>query len=505
MMPLDKVYRPLLNTLSRVRHGRGHSTTLRRGAVRREDARQRREGEWWGAVPHWYPGGTPPRLHNQVTPLVDGEAFFAALRTALQDAREYVFIIGWCLTPYIPLGRESEEALLDTRLLPLLSEVAQRLPVRILLWNGAPIVLQPTWRDTQAVKEAFDREGTGDIECRLDRSAPLSHCHHQKAIVVDGQLAFVGGMDLTTFSGDRWDTTAHALRAGQNWHDVQLQIRGEAVADVEHNFRQRWSAVAQGEALPPPCTPNYEEGWRLPVQILRTIPAKVYDFAPSGEFGIFYWYMQAIRRAKRLIYIENQYIWAPQIRKALVEAINAPHEEEFRIIIVLPAFAGDGRWDNDKHVQILREADKGRGIVSIYSLYTAGPNQGEHPFTYRAIYVHAKVAVIDDEWLIVGSANLNDRGLVTDSEICAAVRDPDLARQVRLDLWAEHLEMPRQEVADKDPVELADGEWRDRAEQNATIIKSGTQPLISALHSYKIGHKPSDLVLEDAQSLTFEH
>lgn len=482
-MPFDAVYRPLLSILSRIEHRQDHNTTLRRGAVARTAARESRAGAWWGEEPRWYPGGTPPRMHNQVTPLVDGERFFTALRAALQTAQEYVHVIGWCLTPYIPLGRESEAALQSTRLLPLLSGVAQRLPVRILLWSGSPAVLKPTLRDTQAVQEAIARDGSGDIRCHLDHSAHLSHCHHQKAIVIDSQVAFVGGMDLTTFSGDRWDTPQHALRAGQNWHDVQLQIRGEAVADVEHNFRQRWSAMVtrnggeggergdRADILTPECAPYFEEKWRLPLQILRTIPAKVYDFAPSGEFGIYYWYMQAIRRAKQLIYIENQYIWSPQVTKALVDAINAPHQEAFRIVIVLPAFADDGRWDNDKHVQILRQTDRGRGIVSIYSLYTSGPNQGECPFTYRAIYVHAKVAVIDDEWLIAGSANLNDRGLVTDGEICAVVHDPGTARQVRLDLWAEHLELPRQVVAEGDAADLVDREWANRAARNARLSK----------------------------------
>src|SRR5438132_9760309 len=109
--------------------------------------------------------------------------------------------------------------------------------------------------------------------------------------------------------------------------------------------------------------------------------------------------MHSVLRARRIIYLESQYIWSPYVVDALERAMNASREQPLRIIIVLPAFAGDGRWDNDRHVEQLREADRGRGIVSIYSLFTSGPNQGEKPFTYRAVYVHAKVAVIDDEWL----------------------------------------------------------------------------------------------------------
>lgn len=502
------VQRRLLNILSRIERLPSHRSTLRQGAISREKAQAAR-ASWWGSDPRWYPSNTPPRRYNRVTPLIDGESFFTALRQALEEAQHYVYIIGWCLTPHIPLGRENQEALVQTQLLALLSDVAQRIPVRVLLWSGAVALMQPTVRSVEAVKATIEKEGKGDIQCRLDRRAHWTHCLHQKAIVIDGQIAFVGGMDLTTFSGDRFDSPHHPLRAGQNWHDVQLLIEGEAVADVEYNFRQRWEATTGDATMDNKALshkePAIEPSWHTPVQIVRTIPRHTYDFAPQGEFGIYHGYIQALRRARRLIYLENQYIWSPYIMDALTAVMDAPHKEPFRIVIVLPAFAGDGRWDNDKHVAKLRQADRGRGIVSVYSLYASGPNAGVNPFTYRAIYVHAKVAIVDDEWLTVGSANLNNRGLITDGELNAVVHDAAVARRMRVALWAEHLAMPRDEVAEADPIDLADHAWPKCADENATIIQRGERPLVGAAHSYVVGRKPSDLVLEDTQSLTFEH
>jgi phosphatidylserine/phosphatidylglycerophosphate/cardiolipin synthase-like enzyme len=506
--PVTFAKRWILRALRRVDRLRSYNDILHHGSIDKEAAGRLRASSWWGADPHWYVAGTPPRQHNRVTPLIDGESFFTALRQSLETARDYVYIAGWCLTPHIPLGREDRRALVETQLLEMLSRAAERLPVRILLWSGDAVLLQPTTHAVEAVQATIEKEGRGDILCLLDRSAHPTHCHHQKAIVVDGQTAFVGGMDLTTFSGDRYDCPSHPLRTGQNWHDVQIRIEGEAVADVEHNFRQRWEATVEGETPElhlPHREPAIETSWQTPVQIMRTVPGKVYDFAPNGEFGNFHFYMQAFKRAKRLIYIENQYIWSPHVMKALLAAMVAPRAEPFRIVIVLPAFAGSGRWDNDKHVAELRKADKGRGIVSIYSPYSSGPNLGEHPFTYRAIYVHAKVAVIDDEWLTVGSANLNNRGLITDTEINAVVHDAELARRVRVDLWAEHLNLTREEIEKVDPIDLADRVWPARAGENAEIIKHGEMPLVAAVHEYTVGHKPSDLVLEDIQSLALEH
>ena len=483
-------------------HRRRHRGTLRRGVVDDETLR-RAKAAWWGDDPRWYPGDTPPRRHNRVTPLVDGACYFPALCDALHAAREYVYIIGWCLTPEISLRRDDADEIAATRLRETLAETARRLPVRVLLWSGAPRLFQPTVHQMEAVQRAVEALG-GDIRCELDDSAHFSHCHHQKAIVIDGQIAFVGGMDLTTFQGDRWDQHSHPLRAGPNWHDAQLRIEGEAVADVEHNFRQRWQAVSGDDTLPH-REPAYDDSWQTPVQIVRTIPRGVYDFAPRGEYGIHHAYTRALRQARRLIYLENQYLWSPDVIDALIAAMSKQRDEPLRIVIVLPARAYTGKWDNDQHVQKLREVDNGRGIVSVYCPYASGPNAGTQAFTYRPTYVHAKVGIIDDEWLTVGSANLNNRGLITDSEINAVVRDAGLARQLRVQLWAEHLALPREQVEQADPVALVDRDWQERAAENAAIVRRADGLLLCAAHRYEIGHMPGSWLLEEAQALTLEH
>ncbi|MGH2409414.1 MAG: phospholipase D-like domain-containing protein, partial [Chloroflexota bacterium] len=320
-----------------------------------------------------------------MTPLIDGHAFFDDLAHALSAAQHYVYIIGWYMTPAIPLQRGTGDAVVATRLHGVLAETAQRLPVRVLLWSGAPMVFQPDSHAVAAVKRSLEEHArvTGaDLLCELDHSARFSHCHHQKAIVIDGQVAFVGGMDLTTLQGDRWDLPGHPLRAGINWHDVQLRLEGEAVADVERNFRQRWHAVTEAR-LSPSHPPIWQPDWRTPVQIVRTIPHRIYDFAPHGEYGIQHVYLRAIEQARRLIYLENQYLWAPEVRQALIDAMDRHGDSAFRIVIVLPARAYDGNGDNDKHVAALRKADKGRGIVSAYCPYASGPNSGTQPFSYR--------------------------------------------------------------------------------------------------------------------------
>jgi phosphatidylserine/phosphatidylglycerophosphate/cardiolipin synthase-like enzyme len=142
---------------------------------------------------------------------------------------------------------------------------------------------------------------------RMDKHVRWAHCHHQKSIVVDGHTAFVGGLDMTDHDIDRWDTTAHPFRDGFNWHDICLQIEGEAAADVAQNFAQRWQAVSHETIRPVEVPPN-PPGQGVPVQVVRTIAAENYSFAPQGEFGIAWAYRRAISKAKRFIYIENQYL-----------------------------------------------------------------------------------------------------------------------------------------------------------------------------------------------------
>jgi phosphatidylserine/phosphatidylglycerophosphate/cardiolipin synthase-like enzyme len=482
---------------------RRHQRALHDGAVDEEQARHARDS-WWGHDPRWFPGGTPPRQRNRITPLIDGEAYFSRLYKALTGARHYVYIAGWCLTPHIPLLRGTQEDLIRTRLVDVLAQTAERIPVRVLLWGGAPAIIQPTRsavRETQRIL----REGIrGNLVCALDETAQMTHCHHQKAIVVDGHMAFVGGMDLTTFAGDRWDCDGHDLRAGVNWHDVEVEIEGEAVADVERNFRERWTAVT-GESSLPHLDPAQDGSWSTPAQIVRTIPRGRYAFAPKGEFGIHHVYVEAIRRAREYIYIETQYLWSPEIMEALTDAMNSERDSPFRIVIVLPARATSGRWDNDRHVESLRKADRGRGIAEVYSLYASGPAQGVRPFRYRPTYVHAKVAIIDDEWLTVGSANLNTRGLVTDSEINMVAQDAVLSRALREQLWAGHLGLTSEEATGQAPIELIDKQWRQKAAENSRIIQEGELPLSSQVHRYECGRVPGNWLLEESEGLTFEH
>jgi phosphatidylserine/phosphatidylglycerophosphate/cardiolipin synthase-like enzyme len=375
--------------------------------------------------------------------------------------------------------------------------MAEKVDVRVLLWSGS-LVFQPrsvvARRGLKHMREANPR-----LNGRVDKHVRFSHCHHQKTIVVDGTIAFVGGLDMTDFDIDRWDTSDHPVRDGLNWHDLCLRLEGDAASDVGRNFVQRWNAVTGENISLPAAEIRDQTAHCAPVQIVRTIPAKLYPFAPDGEFGIAWTYQQAIRNARRFIYLENQYLWSPAVVNELIDALKRVEDPEFRIVLVLPARPNIGKRDTDLHVRALREADGGRGRVHVFSLYTAAPDE-KRAWVYKPIYVHAKVGIVDDRWCTVGSANLNERGLEGDSELNAQVIDDELAREARLRLWAEHLRLPIETIASLSPSEAIDRLWVPLASHARAVIDKRDGALKTSVVRYELGAMPGDLSLGELEA-----
>jgi phosphatidylserine/phosphatidylglycerophosphate/cardiolipin synthase-like enzyme len=461
---------------------------------------------WWARDPHWFPAGAPPRNDTRVAVLIDGEETFRAAWDAIRNAKYSVWLVDWAMSTNMALVRGADTATVPPAHGPdgdgykvhdLLTDVANRVDVRVLVWSGSLIFRPYAFVARRELKRL--RRGNPRVQGQVDKHIRFSHCHHQKTIVVDGRIAFVGGLDMTDFDVDRWDTTQHPVRAGLNWHDLCLRLEGEAAADVARNFTERWQAVT-GEALQVPApAPQTPSPGAVPVQIVRTIPAGLYPFAPRGEFGIAWAYQQGIRHARQFIYLENQYLWSPAVVNELIAALQRVKDPAFRIVLVLPARPNIGKNDTDVHVQRLREADAGQGRVHFFSLYTAGPDK-KRSWIYKPIYVHAKVAVIDDAWCTVGSANLNQRGLEGDSEINVQIPDGALARELRLRLWSEHLGLPRETIATLSPSMAIDLLWVPLADHARNVIDGRGGVLRTAVVHYQDGSMPGDLSLGELEA-----
>jgi phosphatidylserine/phosphatidylglycerophosphate/cardiolipin synthase-like enzyme len=465
--------------------------------------------------------GTAWTEGNRVEVLVDGAAYFSRLYTTLVSLKrgDSVLFTDW---------QGDGDELLDgpgTTIGGVLADVARRsVQVRGLLWRSHPRQAHFAEQSNTALAKMVDEAG-GEIV--LDERVRRGGSHHQKLVVIrhdralDKDVAFVGGIDLCH---GRRDDSRHAGdcqavelddRYGNRppWHDVQLEVRGPTVGDLAFTFRERWQDPTpldhrnpwriaarrlthqprHPDPLPSESVDPAPQGTHA-VQVLRTYPAKrpPFPFAPEGERSIARAYLKAFRRARRLVYVEDQYLWSLQAAHALADALQ--RHRELHVVAVVPRYPDRGgratsaasRIGREYVTDILHRAGGDR--VAIYDLENADGTP---------IYVHAKVCVIDDVLLVVGSDNLNRRSWTHDSEMSCSVIDtePDeraptdpgglgdgarrLARETRLRLWREHLER----------VDGNDADLLDPTEGFASLSKSAAD-LDRWHHSGRRGPRP---------------
>jgi phosphatidylserine/phosphatidylglycerophosphate/cardiolipin synthase-like enzyme len=425
-----------------------HRMRLER-AGRLDQLAPRDDGSLWAA------GDPPPRTGNSLEVLIDGAQALPRIAEALNGARSHVHIAGWHITPEFGLTRDAEAA----RLRDLLAELAERVEVRVLLWGGSPLPLFSP--DRSAVRAARERLVRGSrVRCALDTHERPMHCHHEKLVIVDDELAFVGGIDITSLGGDRFDSSDHPMRGRRGWHDAATRLTGPAVADVAAHFAARWHEVT-GErvaANAAASTAASAPAGDVELQIVRTIPERIYGAFPHGDFRILESYTRALRSARTFVYLESQFLWSAQIVELLAAKLREPPSDRFRIVVLLPAKPNNGADSTRGQLAALVRADDGAGrflatTISARTGALSGPT-----------YVHAKIGIVDDRWLTLGSANLNEHSFFNDTEMNVVTRDEAIARETRLRLWAEHLERPVSDVAG-DPTGVVDGLWRPIAEE----------------------------------------
>jgi phosphatidylserine/phosphatidylglycerophosphate/cardiolipin synthase-like enzyme len=418
---------------------------------------------------------------NRVETLIHGATYFRRLLAAIGEleAGDQLFFTDWRSDPDQRLGDGSE-----TEIGNVLSAAARRgVSVKGLLWRSHADRLGFSAKENRHLGIVVNAAGG---EVLLDQRVRLGGSHHQKLVVIRlgdrraADLGFVGGIDLCHSRQD----DAHHLGDAQRqsmapvygetppWHDVQVAIAGPAVGDLDFTFRERWADPGplsrdpigilhdvlrhtdRKASILPPMAPDPPVAGVHSVQVLRTYGRRPwgYPFAPDGERSIARAYEKALRRARRLIYIEDQFLWSTEVMKPFVEALVS--NPELRLIAVVPRYfdqAGaltlpPNQVGREQAVQALLEAGGDR--VTIFDV----ENLSGVP-----VYVHAKVCIIDDVWTSVGSDNFNRRSWSHDSEIACAVMDEErdsrtptdpaglgdgarkYARDLRLQLWREHL------------------------------------------------------------------
>ncbi|UWU65539.1 VTT domain-containing protein [Bradyrhizobium sp. NC92] len=362
---------------------------------------------------------------RRVAVLNDAAAYFAALREALLEAQDLVYIIGWDIhsrTRLVGAAGRADDGLPE-ELGPFLRALVQRRPalrINILVWDFVSFYAsEREWNS--AAKFIADTDGR--VRFHLDATLPFGSAQHQKIVCVDGSLAFVGGLDLTI---RRWDTSDHradnAMRCDPQrkpyppFHDVQCLVDGEAAEQLFALAEQRWRAAGQQvderRALRngrwPASVPVEAE--HLPVGIART---EVVCPAGSTIREVERSFIAAIRSATSFVYIENQFTSATRMASELAEQMR--RVPSLRVLVVAPKLHSS--WLESQAMQ------NGRG--AFIDCFSAAGVADRIRFVYpvsrsgnkeAAVMVHSKLMVVDDRILRIGSANLNNRSMGADSE-----------------------------------------------------------------------------------------
>jgi Phosphatidylserine/phosphatidylglycerophosphate/cardiolipin synthases and related enzymes len=398
--------------------------------------------------------------------VIDAADYFSTIRELMARARQRIFLIGWDFDSRIllPTGRRwwqkgrkrKHPARLGSFILWLVKAKPQ-LDVRILKWNFA--LFKYLLRGTMLfdlVRWARSKQ----IDFKFDSAHPVGCSHHQKIVVIDDMVAACGGIDMTS---DRWDTPEHLPKDKRRrrpsgrlygpWHDVTMLMEGDVAAALGELGRERWR-IAGGKVLSP-CPPQSESPWptelkaefeNVEIGIART--AAKHGASPQIS-EIENLFVEQIKGAKRLIYAETQYFASRAIAEAICQRLTESDPPE---IVIINPLTADGWLEqmamDSARVELLetlRQADhKGR-----FHIYYPVTSDG------TAIYVHAKLTIIDDEILRVGSANMNNRsmGLDTECDVFIDKRRPANAHigsqitDLRIRLLAEHCGLAQDAVA----------------------------------------------------------
>lgn len=401
--------------------------------------------------------------------LVDCANYYRAVHQAICKAQHSIFILGWDIDSRIELlrGDEAKKSKCPSRLFDLIQ------------WKSAqqPDVMIYLNRWDYSVFMAADRENFSEFKWRwqsrdnvfyrFDDQLPLGASHHQKIIVVDDEIAFCGGMDIAM---GRWDHRAHHARNPHRvdpvgtlktadtmkfgpYHDVQIVVSGETARALAVIARERWLTASGNAAMPlrkladtstskkqppPPSWPVLDVDFRqVEIGISLTLPAFKQQKQTQQIEKL---YLDMIARAEHFIYMENQFFTYQKVAKALNKRLKERPQLQ---VLMLSCWEPDG---------IMERKSMWYGRVLFRDLVEAGDVADRVVLAYpisreknlqKPVRIHSKLMIVDDQYLRVGSSNINNRSMSLDSECDLVIAGHDAAsrtkiRAVRNDLIREH-------------------------------------------------------------------
>jgi phospholipase D1/2 len=378
---------------------------------------------------------------RRATVLNDAANYFLALRRCLIEAERSVFIVGWDVhsrTPLVGPEGTADDGYPDELGAFLHALLAERpeLRIHLLIWNS-PVIYAGEREWFPSAK--FSVPNSDRLIFCYDDCLPTGSAQHQKIVVIDDSIAFSGGLDLTI---RRWDNDAHRARNSNRtdpdgeayppFHDVQMMVDGDAALALAELVRQRWACANCGAApdlgeqrriWPDGFEPDFE---RVKIGVARTEP---YARGRPAINEVDRLFMASIDAAERMIYIENQFFSAEHIARKLVERLK--RKPQLEVLLIAPKTHAswiEARTMRNGRLEFMKVFDDA-GVANRVRLLHPQVVDGTD---VEAVMVHAKVMIVDDHFLRIGSANLNNRSMGADSECDLVIEASNDAERHRI-------------------------------------------------------------------------
>jgi phospholipase D1/2 len=395
--------------------------------------------------------------------LIDGCEYFRAFYHAACKARRYILIAGWQFDSEVRLlrGEEARNCGMDVRFLGFLEDLCESKPqleIYLLAWDfSAVFSMEREWFQDFIFGWTTNKR----MHFRFDSVHATGASHHQKFVIIDGQIAFTGGIDICS---NRWDDRRHLKDNTERtdlegsiygaYHDIQAYLTGPVVTTLTGLFNKRWFDSG-GDALKLP-----EIHSRIALEAAAAFPLPTQQIAVSRTQAridgndqkdiheIRRLFIDAIMSADSLIYLETQYFSSQAVYRSLIARMETPGRPLLQIVIILPdrlsfteeLFLGLPQMKMMRALQQVAQKTGHRlGVYSSAALEEDGKR--------RMTFIHSKLLLVDDRFITIGSANATNRsmGLDTELQVSWEATDPagqpelvEAIRGVRTTLLAEH-------------------------------------------------------------------
>ncbi|WP_298234830.1 phosphatidylserine/phosphatidylglycerophosphate/cardiolipin synthase family protein [uncultured Azohydromonas sp.] len=384
--------------------------------------------------------GSPLVAGNRAQLLQNGPATYEAMFSAIRAARDHVNVEFYILEDD-EVGQRFRELLLER----------QRAGAQVNLLYDSVGSLRTPKSFFDPLREAGARvlEFNPVNPLKVRRGWNVNQRDHRKLVVVDGRVAFLGGINISSvysggsLSGSRGRSVTEQQqrqreRGALPWRDTQVQIEGPAVAEFQRLFMQTWSAQHGPELPARDYFPTLQPQGREVVRAIGSSPDEPYSF-------IYATLISALRSAETEILITTAYfVPDPQLLETLQEAAG----RGVKVKMLLPS-----------------RSDSAFVLAAGRAYYQALLDAGVELYERHEALLHAKTAVIDGVWSTVGSTNLDWRSFLHNQELNAVVLGPGFGARMREVFNADLAASRRIE-----PAEWASRSWKQRlAEQAARL------------------------------------